>query len=57
MLNRTRRGGILAPGASLNRTGENGKGIASRWYPETIIDRLNEIENHAARIGFVKRKA
>ena len=52
VLNRTRRGGILAPGASLNRTGENGKGIASRWYPETIIDRLNEIESHAARIGF-----
>ena len=26
VLNRTRRGGILAPGASLNRGGENGKG-------------------------------
>ena len=31
VLNRTRRGGILAAGASLTRTGENGKGIASRW--------------------------
>ena len=52
VLNRTRRGGILAPGASLNRTGENGKGIASRWYPKTIVDRLSEIESHAAHIGF-----
>lgn len=30
VLNRTRRGGILADGASLSRVGENGKGVASR---------------------------
>lgn len=52
VLNRTRRGGILAPGASLSRMGENGKGISSRWYPQTIVDRLNEIRNHAERIDF-----
>ena len=28
VLNRTRRGGILAPGASLTRSGENGRGIS-----------------------------
>lgn len=52
VLNRTRRGGILAPGASLSRAGENGKGVASRWYPETIMKRLREITEHANRIEF-----
>lgn len=52
VLNRTRRGGILAPGASLSRTGENGKGVASRWYPETIIRRLRAIGEHGDRIDF-----
>lgn len=31
--NRTLHGGILADGASFLKHGENGKGIASRWYP------------------------
>ena len=52
VLNRTRRGGILAPGASLSRHGENGKGVASRWYPRTIASRLTAIERHASRIAF-----
>ena len=52
VLNRTRRGGILAPGASLNRVGENGKGVMSRWYPETIADRLHEISKYADRLCF-----
>lgn len=52
VLNRTRRGGILAPGASLSRSGESGKGLASRWYPETIASRLHEIGAHADRIEF-----
>lgn len=51
-LNRTRRGGILANGASLTRAGENGKGIASRWYPDTINQRLAAIAEYAARIDF-----
>ena len=54
VLNRTRRGGILAQGASLLNAGENGKGLASRWYVKTIIDRLLEIEKHAARIAFLE---
>ena len=52
VLNRTRRGGILARGASLSRAGENGKGIASRWYPETIVNRLQAIAEHVDRIDF-----
>ena len=52
VLNRTHRAGILAPGSSLNRRGENGKGILSRWYPKTLIARLNAITEHADRIAF-----
>lgn len=52
VLNRTRRGGILAAGASLARVGENGKGVASRWYPDTIVGRLRQIGLHSSRIAF-----
>ena len=52
VLNRTRRGGILAAGASLARVGENGNGVASRWYPNTLVQRLRGITSHADRIGF-----
>ena len=52
VLNRARRGGILAKGAALTRTGENGKGVASRWYPETIKNRLAHIVEYADRIDF-----
>lgn len=52
VLNRTRRGGILAPGASFSRSGENGKGILSRWYPDTLAGRLKGIERYADRISF-----
>ena len=52
VLNRTRKSGILAPGASLIRNGENGKGILSRWYPDTLAARLAAISEHAGRIEF-----
>lgn len=52
VLNRTRRGGVLAPGAALIKRGENGKGVASRWYPDTLIKRLRAIQQHADRIEF-----
>ena len=54
VLNRTRRGGILAPGASFCRNGENGRGLLSRWYPETLVTRLDAIQKHAQRIVFVE---
>lgn len=38
--NRVQRGGILAPGAGLIKAGENGKGLSSRWYPETLARRI-----------------
>lgn len=52
VLNRTRRGGVLAHGASLTRNGENGNGVASRWYPDTLIKRLGAITAYADRITF-----
>ena len=55
VLNRTRSGGILAPGAALIRQGENGKGVASRWYPKTLVKRLQDVSDHADRISFRKR--
>ena len=54
VLNRTRRGGILAPGASFCRNGENGRGLLSRWYPETLASRLAAIQEYAERIVFVE---
>lgn len=38
--NRVNRGGILAPGASLLKRGENGRGLSSRWYPQTLQNRI-----------------
>jgi DNA adenine methylase len=51
--NRTFHGGIMAPGSSLIKYGENGKGIKSRWYPETIARRIREIADIRDRIEFI----
>ena len=55
--NRTHRGGIVAQGASLVRAGENGKGVASRWYPQTLAKRIKEIKRHSHRIRFEEEDA
>ena len=52
VLNRTRRGGVLAHGASFTRNGENGAGLRSRWYPQTLTRRLHAIGEYAHRITF-----
>lgn len=52
--NRTYRGGILAPGAGKIKYGENGKGLLSRWYPETISRRIMEIARIRDRILFIE---
>ncbi len=41
--NRVNHGGVLAPGVGMLKTGENGKGILSRWYPETLARRVEDI--------------
>ena len=51
--NRTSHGGIMAPGAGLIKSGENGKGITSRWYPETLAKRVRSIGNIKEKIQFI----
>jgi len=50
--NRTFHGGILAKGSGLLKWGENGKGIRSRWYPETLARRFVDLNQIADRIQF-----
>jgi len=52
--NRIHRGGILAPGAGKVKNGENGKGIKSRWYPETLRKRILNIGKIRDHINFVQ---
>lgn len=51
--NRVNRGGILAPGAGMIKVGENGKGLLSRWYPETLQRRILDIVKLRDRITFL----
>jgi DNA adenine methylase len=48
--NRVNRGGILAPGAGLIKSGENNKGLRSRWYPETLSRRIQDITVYRERL-------
>jgi DNA adenine methylase len=50
--NRVQRGGIMAKGAGLVKTGENGRGLNSRWYPETLARRILEINQIRERFTF-----
>lgn len=50
--NRVNRGGILAPGAGRIKHGENGKGMASRWYPQTLKQRILDIASVRDRLRF-----
>lgn len=55
--NRCQRGGIMAPGAGLTKTGEAGRGLASRWYPETLVKRFGAIRTFRDRIVFEQADA
>ena len=55
--NRMQRGGILAAGASLMKSGENGKGLLSRWYPETLAARIRDLCLIRDRFCFVQADA
>lgn len=55
--NRVNRGGILADGASFIKNGENGKGITSRWYPETLKKRILTIDQIKHKIKFIEGDA
>jgi DNA adenine methylase len=50
--NRTSHGGILASGAHILSKGENGRGVSSRWYPETLVRRLHVLKTIQPFIEF-----
>ncbi|MXY21149.1 MAG: DNA adenine methylase [Dehalococcoidia bacterium] len=52
--NRVNRGGILAPGAGVQKSGENGKGLKSRWYPATLQKRIEGIRRVSHRMTFTE---
>jgi DNA adenine methylase len=52
--NRTNHGGILAPGSGVLKHGENGKGIRSRWYPDTLRKRIENICVVREKIEFIE---
>lgn len=52
--NRVQRGGIMAPGAGLVKNGENGRGLTSRWYPQTLARRIREIAQIRSRFSFIE---
>ena len=55
--NRVLHGGIIAKGAGFIKTGENGRGIRSRWYPKTLRDRILSIKNVRHKIDFFEMDA
>jgi len=52
--NRINHGGILAPGSGVLKHGENGKGLSSRWYPETLRRRILDIQSVKDKIRIVQ---
>ncbi len=55
--NRIFHGGILAKGSGMIKNGENGKGIASRWYPKTLHDRIRAVDFIKNKIRFINGNA
>ena len=55
--NRTNHGGILAKGSGKIKTGEGGKGLAARWYPETLVRRIPEANKLRDKIQFINEDA
>lgn len=55
--NRVFHGGIIAKGSGMLKKGENGKGIASRWYAKTLADRIRAINFIKHKIQFLQTDA
>lgn len=51
--NRIFHGGILADGSGMIKNGENGKGIRSRWYPQTLAKRIRAIYLFKDKLEFI----
>ena len=52
--NRIYHGGILANGSGMIKYGENGKGLHSRWYPQTLKKRILDIGRISEQISFIE---
>jgi DNA adenine methylase len=52
--NRVNHGGIMANGAGRLKYGENGKGMKSRWYPQTLKNRILDIVKIGEKITFIQ---
>jgi DNA adenine methylase len=44
----------MAPGAGIVKSGENGKGLASRWYPQTLAQRIRAINARKHKLNFIQ---
>lgn len=55
--NRVFHGGIITKGSGMLKHGENGKGIASRWYAKTLADRIRAINFVRHKINFFQTDA
>ena len=53
--NRVSHGGKLAPGSGLLKNGEEGHGLQSRWYPQTLQRRIETIVGMRDRLVFLER--
>jgi DNA adenine methylase len=50
--NRMQRGGIMSEGAGLVKSGENGRGLLSRWYPQTLAERFDALRLIRKKVKF-----
>ena len=55
--NRMQRGGIMAAGAGLIKAGEAGRGLKSRWYPQTLAKRIEALCSLRENITFEQADA
>jgi len=55
--NRMQRGGVMAPGAGLIKAGEAGRGLKSRWYPETLVRRIEALQGLRGCVSFEQADA
>jgi DNA adenine methylase len=52
--NRINHGGRLSSGSGMLKNGEAGKGIASRWYPETLAKRIMAIDSVRSKLTLIE---
>ena len=52
--NRISHGGIIAPGGGILKRGEGGRGVLSRWYPETLARRIKALNIVRERVTVVQ---